>query len=469
MIFHSWEFVLFFIAVFVVYWSLKKRRWQNLFLLLASYFFYGYVHHWFLLLLLSSSVVDYFAAIAMERYPDRKKLFLAMSLTVNLGMLGFFKYFNFFIDNVSAVLHTFGVTGFDSALAIILPVGISFYTFQELSYTIDVFKGRIKPVTNIIDFALFVSFFAQLVAGPIERAEQMVPQYQSDRKFSWTQIARGLELVTWGYFKKLVIADNIAIITNKVFLLENPTFPILWVGVLAYAFQLFADFSAYTDIARGVARFLGFELRPNFNHPYIANSPSNFWRRWHMSLSEWMRDYVYIPLGGSRKGELRTYLNVIITFLVSGLWHGASWNFVLWGLYWGVLIAIERAITPGLQRIFRWKWSSVAAVLGTFVLTTIGWLLFRETDTTYLIRYLSLLPWEASKLDWQIAGYLFVGVLIYAIPLWLHTWFDLQFRSKLEENKEVFFISKHAFNAVLIALIIVLHSTVQSDFIYFQF
>ena len=272
----------------------------------------------------------------------RRKWWLVLSLISNLSVLGFFKYFNFFVDSVQAGLAALGMNTSLPVLQVVLPVGISFYTFQSLSYTIDVYRGRLRACRSLLDFALFVAFFPQLVAGPIERAEALVPRVLSSRVFNLVVARDALVLMAWGFFKKLVIADNVGVIANRVFSMKDPGFEMLWAGVFAFGVQIYADFSAYTDIARGTARWLGFDLMKNFDHPYVAVSPSDFWRRWHISLSSWFRDYLYIPLGGSRHGLPRTLLNVMITFVISGLWHGAAWNFVLWGTFHGLLLVVER-------------------------------------------------------------------------------------------------------------------------------
>ncbi|HEY7059499.1 MAG TPA: MBOAT family O-acyltransferase, partial [Vicinamibacterales bacterium] len=316
MIFHSLEFVVFFLVVVALYWRLGHRG-QNILLLIASYFFYGYVHPWFLILIATSTVVDYCAARGMERWPARKRVFLWMSVTSNFGMLGFFKYFNFFVTNVADVLAAAGLQGHPPVLRVILPVGISFYTFQAMSYTIDVYRGELRARRSLLDVAVFISFFPHLVAGPIQRASYLLPQVEGDRRFSMRELTSGALLMCWGFFKKLVIADNVGVIANKVFALADPSFEMLWAGVFAFAIQIYADFSAYTDIARGASRWLGIELTENFDHPYLARTPSDFWRRWNISLSTWFRDYVYIPLGGSRATGGGWVRNVLITFLLS--------------------------------------------------------------------------------------------------------------------------------------------------------
>jgi D-alanyl-lipoteichoic acid acyltransferase DltB (MBOAT superfamily) len=472
MIFHSLDFVVFFVVTVAIYWRLP-RRGQNLFLVLASYVFYGYVHPWFVSLVIATTVLDYWAGRGMAERPERKRLFLGISLAGNLGMLGFFKYFDFFVDNVHAALAPLGLTLPIPALRVVLPVGVSFYTFQELSYTIDVFRGRLAARRDFLDFAAFVCFFPQLVAGPIERAERLLPQVERQRTFSWERARQATLLIIWGYFQKLVIADNVGVIANKVFTLREPSFPILWAGVFAFALQIYADFSAYSDIARGAASWLGIDLMRNFERPYLATGPTDFWRRWHISLSTWFRDYVYIPLGGSRRGKTRRNVNVMLTFLLSGLWHGASWNYVLWGGYHGLLLLAGRALS-GLvptgapaQRALK-----PARIVLTFVLVSVGWLMFRETDVAYLWRDLHLSPLGGSALDRRVGAYLFLLALTYSVPLWLHDiWRERRPRQIAADGwQRVGHIAcETAWCAALVSVMLVFRSRTSLDFIYFQF
>ncbi len=483
MIFHSLDFVVFFIVVTAAYWRLPHRG-QNILLLAASYFFYGYVHPWFLILIASSTVIDYLAARGMERPPERRRLFMAVSIVSNFGMLGFFKYFNFFVDNLHAVLEAAGLHVGLPVLRVILPVGISFYTFQAMSYTVDVFRGELRARRSLLDVAVFISFFPHLVAGPIQRASYLLPQVERQRRFSLPRATSGFYLMVWGFFKKLVIADNVGVIANKVFGLNDPSFEVLWAGVFAFAIQIYADFSAYTDIARGSSRWLGFELTENFDHPYMARNPADFWRRWNISLSSWFRDYVYIPLGGSRAGEGRWARNVLITFLLSGLWHGASWNYVLWGLYHGVLLVLTRAheilrpakgTEPGLSRArpsglaFR----DALKILLMFALTLVGWLLFRETELSAIVRDLKLMPWHSSPFERQAGLYLFLLAFGYSVPLWAQSvWVELHRGTTANDDAEpgwgVTVLKAVACGAAFTA-ILVLRSRTSLDFIYFQF
>jgi len=472
-IFHSLDFVVFFVLVVAVYWRLG-RRGQNILLLVSSYFFYGYVHPWFLILIGASTVIDYASARGMERWPERRRVFMGLSIVSNFGMLGFFKYFNFFIDNVHAVLAAAGYDVGMPVLRVLLPVGISFYTFQAMSYTVDVFRGELRARRNLLDVAVFISFFPHLVAGPIQRASYLLPQVEGERRFSVEKAETGFYLIVWGFFKKLVIADNVGVIANKVFALSDPSFEILWAGVFAFAIQIYADFSAYTDIARGTSRWLGFELTQNFDHPYLARNPADFWRRWNISLSTWFRDYVYIPLGGSREGEMKWARNVLVTFLLSGLWHGASWNYVLWGLYHGVLLLLTRAheILRKPRREARGARRGVLVPLqvgGMFCLTLIGWLLFRETQLSAIVRDLKLSPFHSSPFERQAGLYLFLLAFGYSIPLWAQSiWVELHREQEFDRGWAAATLRALACGAAF-AAILVMRSKTSLDFIYFQF
>ncbi len=365
-------FVAFLVAVLVAVALLRKRRWQNPFLLVASCVFYGWHHPWYVALLLLSAGVDYASALLMERLPTKKGAFLALSLTTNLGLLGWFKYHDFFSANLAAAGAALGHPVGWTPLAVLLPVGISFYTFQTLAYTIDVYRGQLRACRNPVDYFLFVTFFPQLVAGPIERASHLLSQLEAERRITRSGLWSGLLLAAWGAFKKLALADTIAPYVDRVFSLEHASLPLLLAGGLAFAVQILADFSGYTDIARGVARALGFELMDNFDHPYLAASPSELWRRWHISFSRWIRDYVFIPLGGSRGGFPRAAAVTFAAMLTSGLWHGASWNFVLWGAWHATFLVAWRLLPAAVPR--------PVGVALTFTVTVLGWVCFRQTD-----------------------------------------------------------------------------------------
>ena len=346
MFFNSIDFAIFFPIVFVLYWVFSRNLTsRNILILAASYLFYGWWDYRFLLLIIISSVVDFMVGkmIYQAASKKKKKLLLCISLFINLGFLCYFKYTNFFIDSFINAFGLFGQELNITTLNIILPVGISFYTFQTLSYTIDIYRNQLKPTKNALVFFSFVAFFPQLVAGPIERASHLLPQFYKKHKFNYNNVKTGFLLMSFGLFKKMVIADRAAIIVNQVF--NNPT---EYSGVetiiatLLFAFQIYCDFSGYSDIAIGVSKTLGFDLMKNFDSPYFSKSITEFWRRWHISLSTWFRDYVYFPLGGSRKGKYRTYFNLFIVFIVSGLWHGAAINFLIWGAIHGLIIVIEK-------------------------------------------------------------------------------------------------------------------------------
>ena len=354
MIFNSRIFFGFLCLVLPLYF-MSRHRQQNRILLFASYVFYGWWDYRFLVLLLLSTVVDFVCGKKISRSDDPryKRRFLLISLATNLGCLGFFKYFNFFADSMAELLSSVGFNADFPTLQIILPVGISFYTFQSLSYTLDVYRGKCKSTDDFIDFALYVSFFPQLVAGPIERSSHLLPQVQSPRKFVQADVLDGIGLMALGFVKKLVIADRLAPIVDAAF--QGNTLPYQnagsWVFIYAFAFQIYGDFSGYSDIARGISKVLGFDLMVNFGKPYLVSNPPAFWQNWHISLSTWLRDYLYIPLGGNRKGPARTYINLLITMFLGGLWHGAGWAFVLWGVYQGMILVIHRRISPVLARI----------------------------------------------------------------------------------------------------------------------
>ena len=386
MLFNSIDFIIFFTIVYSLY-LLFNHRWQNWLLLGASYIFYGYWDYRFLALIFASTVLDYFIGQALINTDNqqRRKLLLTLSLVFNLGLLGFFKYYNFFIESAAVIVSNLGLN--PSTLNIILPVGISFYTFQTMSYTVDIYRGRLKPIKNFFDFALFVSFFPQLVAGPIERAVNLLPQVTNPRKIRSDQIYEGLYLTFWGLFKKMFIADNLAVLVDYVF--SNYTTlsgAEIALGIIAFAFQIYGDFSGYTDTARGISKLFGFELMLNFNLPYFATNPSDFWRRWHISLSSWLRDYLYIPLGGNRHGTWQTYRNLMLTMVLGGLWHGAAWTFVLWGFYQGLLLIIYQLTTPFITSFtsFKVAWAKslnkFISIVVMFIFICMGWLIFRATS-----------------------------------------------------------------------------------------
>jgi alginate O-acetyltransferase complex protein AlgI len=377
MVFTSFTFVKFFLIVLVVI-ALCRTRWQRqLAILLSSIFFYGYWNPWYLFLLATPSVIDYFCAlrIGAATTPGRRKFWMIFSIASNLGLLGYFKYAGFFVENFGKLV------GRDlPALHILLPVGISFYTFKTMSYTIDVYRGHIEPCRSWWKYAMFVTYFPELVAGPIVRASVFLPQMTRSLKPSWPRAYVGLQLVALGFSKKLLVADRLATFADAVF--KHPSVyssGTVWSAVIAYSLQIYCDFSGYSDIAIGISRIIGFDLPENFNMPYLATSITEFWRRWHITLSQWLRDYLYIPLGGNRKGKIRTYINLTITMLLGGLWHGASWTFVVWGGLHGLALAVHKLwLDSGKER--KWKVPGVVGWATTYVYVCFCWVLFRAQD-----------------------------------------------------------------------------------------
>lgn len=473
MLFNSIEFCIFLPIVFFLYWFVthKKLQLQNILILTASYVFYGWWNWKFLILIIFSSFIDFTIAILIDKQEKQKnrKLLLSLSLCINLGLLAFFKYYNFFVESF---INSFNLNEENlsfSTLNIILPVGISFYTFQTLSYTIDVYRKKLEATKNFIAFASFVSFFPQLVAGPIERATHLLPQFLKERKFSYNQAVSGVQLIVWGLFKKIVIADNSAIIVNGIYdNFQNQSSISLIMGMVLFSFQIYCDFSGYSDIAIGLSRILGFDLMQNFKFPYFSKNIRSFWNRWHISLSTWFRDYVYFPLGGSKVSALKILRNTLIVFLISGLWHGANWTFVFWGLLHAVLFipmifikeqeknkSLLNSIKTSLQTII------------TFIFVTILWVFFRSDDITTAFDYLqhtfTLQPGKMFSL--KTNSYLlitlnaFIGIFILTIVEY--------FSFKKEATEIKLSPIKLVIMIILIAVLGVFKN--QSDFIYFQF
>ena len=401
MLFNSIEFAVFLPVVFFLYWLCGSRRptLQNLLLLLASYVFYGWWDWRFLSLILLSSMVDFLVGLGLgaARTAWKRRLLLGLSLGVNLGLLGFFKYFNFFAQSFSDAFTLLGSHVDPARLYIILPVGISFYTFQTLSYSIDVYRRRMEPSKDIVSFFTFVAFFPQLVAGPIERASNLLPQFHRQRTFSYPLAVDGSRQILWGLFKKIVIADNAALFANTIFnSYDDYSGTTLLLGAVFFALQIYGDFSGYSDIAIGTARLFGFDLMRNFAYPYFSRDIAEFWRRWHISLSTWFRDYVYIPLGGSRGGRWMQVRNVFVIFVVSGFWHGANWTFLVWGalnaIYFLPLLLFNRnrshTDTVAEGRMLP-SFSELLQMGVTFLLTCLAWVFFRSPSVSDALAYLA--------------------------------------------------------------------------------
>jgi len=474
MIFNSWVFLVFFVIVYTLYLLTGRNlRRQNLVLLVASYIFYGFWDWRFLSLLFLSTVIDFFAGRAMAATQDegRRKLFLAVSMSANLGMLGFFKYFNFFASSLAALLKALGMEADFITLEILLPAGISFYTFQTMSYGIDIYRRKLQPTQRFLDFMLFVSFFPHLVAGPIMRATALLPQFTRARRIRVDQVNAGIFLILWGYFKKVVVADNLAVIANNVFnnyrAVEGMDMSL---GVLAFTFQIYGDFSGYTDIARGISKLMGFELNLNFNLPYLAANPSDFWERWHISLSSWLRDYLYIPLGGNRCGMVRTYRNLFLTMLLGGLWHGAAWNFVVWGAYHGLILCAFRYLDPHPEHQRKHEtWHDrlrlATKVAFMFVLTVVGWVIFRSgslEQIAYMLTHVGLgnRSWMTVSTAWRMT--VLVSPLL-LVQSYQYAKGDLLILSKWSA------LARVPVYACLLLAIILLGSRQSTEFIYFQF
>ena len=482
MLFNSFEFAIFLPVVFLTYWFFLKnnRKWQNLFLLIASYLFYGWWDPRFLVLILFSTIVDYSIGINMSRTDSisKKKLFLIISLIVNLGILGFFKYYNFFLDNFIELSKIFGFQANISSLNIILPVGISFYTFQTLSYTIDIYRGKLNPTKDFITFAAFVSFFPQLVAGPIERATALIPQFQKERKFNYMLATEGLRQILWGLFKKMVIADNCAKYVNDIYSDYGAQDPAnLLLASILFSFQIYGDFSGYSDIAIGTSRLFGFDLMKNFAFPYFSRDIAEFWRRWHISLSTWFRDYLYIPLGGSRGSKLFQIRNTFIIFIVSGFWHGANWTFIFWGFlnalfFLPLLLGNKNRRHINFDRYLslRDRLIDYSKILLTFSLTTIAWVFFRSESIQQGFHIISRIfstevlnvP-SLFKNPSVLLTLLFIGYLLFVEWIGKNEEFALS-RYDNRFNKPLRFV------VYFVTLFFILTSSGSSQqFIYFQF
>lgn len=416
MLFHTWTFALFLAVVWPVHLAVKNTRWRECWLLLASYTFYGWWNPLYLALIAYSTVLDYTAVTLMERTRRRglRKVWLAASVANNLALLGLFKYAGLVTDNANALLAWLGASYQLPDTGLLLPVGISFYTFQSMSYTIDYYRGRIQREGNIIRYATFVSLFPQLVAGPIERAKNLLPQLRSALKITTEDVTDGLSLFVVGLFKKIALADYLAMYVDKVY--DAPgqhNAPALILATFAFGWQIYFDFSGYTDMARGAARMMGFRLMLNFNHPYLASGLGDFWGRWHISLSSWFKEYVYIPLGGNRKGEAVTYRNMILTMLVSGLWHGAAWTFVMWG----AIHALGRALTRGLEAtpFYRRRVPRLAKQAMVFAFVTFAWIFFRAQsfdDAAVIVTRIFTTTWSDPHFPLWAMG-LILAVWVY--------------------------------------------------------
>ena len=474
MLFNSIEFLLFLPTVFVLYWFVfnKNLRGQNSLLLISSCVFYGWWDYRFLSLIFLSTVVDYIIGLNIPKQDSerKQKLLLWCSVLLNLSVLGFFKYYNFFVDSW---IDLFSSIGYEIksvwTLNIILPVGISFYTFQTMSYAIDIYRKKLEPTKDFISFASFVSFFPQLVAGPIERATNLLPQILNKREFNYEQGVQGLRLIIWGMFKKVVVADSLAPIVDNIFNNYNDFGGgTLWLGAVYFAFQIYCDFSGYSDIAIGTSKLFGFELMSNFKFPYFSRNIGEFWRRWHISLSTWFRDYLYIPLGGSKEGKLKGIRNIFIIFLISGFWHGANWTFIFWGLFHAILfipsfvfnknrkytssVVGENSLLPSPKEFLQ--------IFTTFLLVTIGWVFFRSVTISDSFNYLNYMVFSFDiDIVWKRG-------LIYCFIIILMDYF-----MRTSERMVFNFIRpiRVFIYLVLVTMLVIFYNSKEEQFIYFNF
>ena len=481
MLFSSFTFWVFFACVLALY-RLLQHRAQNVLLLVASYIFYGTWDWRFLSLIWLSTAVDYTTAlqISSSNSSYRRRMLLGVSLSFNLGLLGFFKYYDFFASQLDVLLRTLGIQSTLPAFNILLPVGISFYTFQSISYTIDVYREKCTPTRDLLNFALYVCFFPQLVAGPIERYSQLMPQVANPRRVTrdcWTE---GLYHIVIGMFKKVVLADNMASIVQTVFVtpIEDLSGFECLIGTYAFAMQVYGDFSGYSSMAQGVAKLIGFDLMYNFRMPYFAISPSDFWHRWHISLSLWLRDYVYIPLGGNRLGSSRTYVNLMATMALGGLWHGAAWTYIWWGIFHGALLCFYRPVERHLSQLYLtniWNVKRLIFAVIMFHLVCVGWIFFRAFDIHQAIGMIAKIvgdsTWlqlssspERFALAWTGLGQLF----LFACPLLLLE-FWIERSGNMLALLHVHWIWRALVYSYFVLMLLFFPPVVKHEFIYFQF
>lgn len=476
MLFNSIEFICFFIVVVALYYALPQRiRW--LLLLTASYYFYMSWKAEYVILIMISTLICYLSAIKMSKHTEkhRKRKYLVLAVCSNLAVLLFYKYFNFFGDSITALLQSISISFDMPYLELLLPVGISFYTFQALSYTVDVYRGNREPERHLGIFALYVSFFPQLVAGPIERSTTLLPQFHEEKRFDYQNMVSGLQLIAWGFFKKLVVADRLALYVDRVY--ANPeSFGgiTLIVATVLFSFQIYCDFSGYSDIARGTARTMGYNLMENFRRPYFAASIKEFWSRWHISLSTWFRDYLYIPLGGNRVSPIRMHANVLAVFLLSGLWHGASWTFVVWGALHGIYSMLAVVIMPFTARLRStvaipalWR---IFKIVITYFLVLIAWVFFRADSVKSAVYILSEMSTLSGTLFFQGDYQIHLLYSILAIVILLSVEIRQEYSEcRLGMHEACRQWMREVSYAALIASILLFGVFDGGQFIYFQF
>ena len=480
MLFNSIEFLIFLPIVFILYWFVfRQLKLQNLFIVIVSYIFYGWWNMEFLVLIASTTLLSYSSGILIEKYQSKRnwqKFFSGSNIVINIAILAYFKYCNFFGESFANILNSIGIEADWVTLDIILPVGISFYTFQALSYSIDVYRGKINATRDIVAFFAYISFFPQLVAGPIERATNLLPQMLKKRTFDYAWAVDGCKQILWGFFKKLVIADNCAIAVDTIWnnYQNESGFTLLTGGVL-FAFQIYGDFSGYSDIAIGTAKLFGINLKQNFNFPYFSRNIAEFWRRWHISLTTWFKDYVYIPLGGSRCSMPRVILNTIIIFVVSGIWHGANWTFVIWGLYNAILfiplllskrnriyldVVAKGKILPTIKELI--------SILTTFILAVFGWIIFRAASITEAINYIGIIFSKSIfNFDIPYGKSAMIGIAVMVIIEWLNR--DKKYGLQFSNSGVTKFATFRWILYYAIIISTILFMGINQTFIYFQF
>lgn len=481
MLFNSFEYILFLPAVFLLYWFVfKPLRWQNLLVVIASYLFYGWWDWRFLLLIAFTTLCSYGSGLAIEHYEGHRRVqrfISAANIVLNLGILGVFKYYNFFVDNLQAAFAVVGVQLDWPTLHVLLPVGISFYTFQALSYSIDVYRHKQQATRDIIAFFAFISFFPQLVAGPIERATNLLPQFLKSRQFDYARAVDGCRQMLWGFFKKIVIADTCATCVDEIWRnYEAQNSFTLFIGVLMFTIQIYCDFSGYSDIAIGTARLFGINLMRNFNFPYLSRSIPEFWRRWHISLMTWFQDYIYFPLGGSRCSKAKRVRNTLIVFGVSGLWHGANWTFICWGLYHALLfvpyvalgINTKRDDTLPHKRTIVYTLKALLQTGVTFLLAMGGWLIFRADSMTQAVDYFCrICTWEFFdfKAHCKLTSLVIAFFMLIVEYLQRHKQHGLEM-----DGQGIFrYAAVRYFIYILLIVLMVKFATGAQQFIYFQF
>ena len=473
--FTSLTFWVFFTLVFLTYWLVRERGWQNALLLFAGYIFYAWLSPWYAVLLGSSTLADFYFARQMKQQRDKARTYLVLSLILNLGVLAFFKYYNFFNTQVAEALTSLGLSVDWMFITVFLPAGLSFYTLRKLAYMIDVSRGTLEPSNDLISFALFVSFFPQIVAGPINRYQKLIPQIEQKRSWQAEFFYSAWPLLVMGLFKKIVVADSIKPIVDRIFGLGEPSLVLVIAGALGFTLEILADFSAYTDLSRGVAQLLGFTTSENFNRPYLSLTPTEFWNRWHITLSAWLRDYIFYPIRRAllrRKEPLPNWLLLsippLVTMFISGIWHGAGLTYMIWGIYYGVLIAGYQLLglrgDPSTRSGRRWKPAgrlrTFFAWLIMFALIAFGWLIFRAPSMAWLSNVLLHSEWTHGREDWVVASILLSRTILYSLPLVI--------KYLLDQYVPRGFLQPFYY-AVLTLGVVIFIGSVTTDFIYFRF